>query len=42
MYFLELITIGEHLIHKLKLLIEIYLTYSTLSSFSEVDWREAT
>lgn len=42
MYFLELIAIREDFIHQLKLFIEVHLTYSTLSSFSQVDGREAT
>ena len=40
MYFLELIAIGEYFIHKLQLLIEIYLTYSTLPSLPQVNGRE--
>ena len=40
MYFFKLVAIGKNFIHKLQLLIEIYLTYSTLPSLPQVNGRE--
>lgn len=42
MNLLKLIAIGKDFINELKLLIKIYLTYSSLFPLSEVDWWEPT
>lgn len=42
MDFLKLIPIWKDFIDQFELLIKVYLTYSSLSALSEVDWREAT